>query len=114
MTSKNPRPSKAHGEGFPEMWYEDSDLKNVEEAIKHGAPLNQTHPINPLRYAVLGGDKPLIELLLKYGARPDKRDMSGFTAIDATKYYYQSKPGQPSKEEILELLNRPFKSKANI
>lgn len=113
MTSKHERASKAHGIGFPEQWYEDADLKNVEEAIKHGAPVNQPVPIHPLRYAVYTKNIPLIKLLLEHGSRADIRDMSGFTAKSTAEMKLNETRDQ-IYEQILNIFEQPVKQKAGL
>ena|SRR5258705_8633357 len=56
----------------------------VLELLKLGADPNfpENNGITPLMEAASGGSVPMIELLLRYGARWDSRDHFGDTAID--------------------------------
>lgn len=113
MTGKNPGPSKL-SPGFPELWYEDSNLENVREAIKKGAPVNQTHPISPLRYAVYIQNIPLILILLQAGALPNATDMSGFSALSQAQSLLRENPKNIKMQQIIDLLGEGYKHKANI
>jgi len=92
---------------FSEIW------KTFEMALERGFDVNYQHQNNyydtPLHQAAVAGRVYLTELLLRYGADPNKRDGNGYTVLAATLTGFNEMiAGQEQREKIArKLLDHP-------